>query len=241
MNELGLVPGPAVQEVGDGGGRRARQVPPARRLVGLRRARPDGAGVLAPVSADRRAGQLRLGGRRSRRGLPLHRGAAHPDRGGDAGGHRQEHGRLPAQLRRPAPGADRPPLQDPQPAGQRLQRHRRRHGHQHPAAQPARGGQGGRAAGGQPGGHHRRPAQGDQGARLPDRRVHLRPRGHQGGLRDRPRPRGHARPGPDRGEGVGPAAPRSSSPRSPTRSTRRTWSRPSPSWRWRRRSRGSAG
>ena len=36
------------------------------------------------------------------------------------------------------------PVQDPEPARQRLQRHRRRHGHQHPAAQPARGGQGGR-------------------------------------------------------------------------------------------------
>ena len=32
MNELGLVPGPPVQEVGDGRRRRARQVPPARRL-----------------------------------------------------------------------------------------------------------------------------------------------------------------------------------------------------------------
>ena len=140
MNELGLVPGRAVQEVRDRGRRRARQVPPARRRLGLRRAGAHGAGVLPALSAGRRAGELRLGRRRPRGGLPLHRGAAHPRRDGDAGGHRQEHRRLPAQLRRPAAGADRPPGQDPQPAGQRLQRHRRRHGHQHPAAQPARGG-----------------------------------------------------------------------------------------------------
>ena len=35
--------------------------------------------------------------------------------------------------------ADGPADAVPEPAGQRLDRHRRRHGHQHPAAQPARG------------------------------------------------------------------------------------------------------
>ena len=43
------------------------------------------------------------------------------------------------QLRREAPGAPRPARQVPQPAGQRLGRDRRRHGHEHPAAQPRRG------------------------------------------------------------------------------------------------------
>ena len=38
------------------------------------------------------------------------------------------------------PGARRPAGAHPQPAGQRLLRHRRRHGDQHPAAQPRRGG-----------------------------------------------------------------------------------------------------
>ena len=47
-----------------------------------------------------------------------------------------------------------------------------------------------------------RPPEAHQGARLPDRGVHLRPRGHQGRLRDRPRAGPHARPGADRGEGV---------------------------------------
>ena len=43
------------------------------------------------------------------------------------------------QLRRPQPGADGPAGPLPEPADQRLGRHRGRHGHQHPAAQPARG------------------------------------------------------------------------------------------------------
>ena len=67
---------PAVQEVGDGGGRRARQVPPARRPLGVRRAGPHGPGLLAALPAGGRPGQLRLGRRRPGGGLPLHRGAA---------------------------------------------------------------------------------------------------------------------------------------------------------------------
>ena len=106
MNELGLVPGPSVQEVRDGRRRRARQVPPARRLRGVRRARAHGAGLLAALSARRRPGELRLDRRRSGGGVSLHRSAAHADRDGDARGHRQEHRRLRAQLRRPAHGAD---------------------------------------------------------------------------------------------------------------------------------------
>ena len=58
---------------------------------------------------------------------------------GDGPRHRAGDRRLPAQLRRPVPGADRAAGALPQPAGQRLGRHRGRHGHQHPAAQPARG------------------------------------------------------------------------------------------------------
>ena len=43
------------------------------------------------------------------------------------------------QLRREPQGAPRPALPLPEPAGQRLQRHRRGHGHQYPAPQPAGG------------------------------------------------------------------------------------------------------
>ena len=59
-------------------------------------------------------GQGNFGSRRwrSRRGVPLHRSAAHAHRDGDAGRHRQEHRRLRAQLRRPAAGAESPPVGD---------------------------------------------------------------------------------------------------------------------------------
>ena len=122
MNELGLVPGRPYKKSATVVGDVLGKYHPHGDSLGVRRAGPHGAGLLAAVPAHRRAGQLRLGGRRSRRGLPLHRGAAHPRRGGDAGGHRQEHGRLPAQLRRSPAGAHRPPVQDPQPAGERLER-----------------------------------------------------------------------------------------------------------------------
>ena len=60
-------------------------------------------------------------------------------RHGDAGGHRQGHRRLVAQLRRHPQRADRAAGPLPEPDLQRLGRHRRRHGDQHPAAQPDRG------------------------------------------------------------------------------------------------------
>jgi DNA gyrase subunit A len=47
----------------------------------------------------------------------------------------KKHSRLSAQLRRSAPGADGPPIQDPQPTRQRLERHRCRDGNQHPPSQ----------------------------------------------------------------------------------------------------------
>ena len=53
---------------------------------------------------------------------------------------RQGDRRLRPELRRHAQGARRPAGAHSQPAGQRLLRHRRRHGDQHPAAQPGRGG-----------------------------------------------------------------------------------------------------
>ena len=84
-------------------------------------------------------GQLRLPRRRPGGRPAVHRvqdgAAVH----GDGPGHRQGHRRLPGQLRRPHAGAHGPAVALPEPAGQRLGRHRRRHGDQHPAAQPARG------------------------------------------------------------------------------------------------------
>ncbi len=62
----------------------------------------------------------------------------------------------------------------PQPARQRQPGHRRRHGDQHPAAQPRRGHRRDGPPDQQPGGHPRRPDAVRQGARLPDRRRHPR-------------------------------------------------------------------
>ena len=76
-------------------------------IVGLRRARAHGAGLLAALSAGGRAGKLRLDRRRLRGGLPLHRGAADRARHGAAGGHREGNRRLQPELRRT--GAKSPP------------------------------------------------------------------------------------------------------------------------------------
>ena len=81
----------------------------------------------------------------------------------------------------------------PEPAGERLVGDRGRHGHEHPAAQPARDDRRGR-------GLHRRhadrrqgPDEAPEGPRLPDRRHHRRARRDPRRVRDRPRPRGRAR------------------------------------------------
>ena len=70
---------------------------------------------------------------------PQHRMPADPARHGDAAGHRRRHRRLPAELRRQDAGARRPAVARAEPADQRQRRDRGRHGHQHPAAQPAGG------------------------------------------------------------------------------------------------------
>ena len=64
---------PAAPQVGAHRRRRDGQVPSARRHRDLRRAGPHGAGLLHAPAADRRAGQLRLDGRRSAGGHALHR------------------------------------------------------------------------------------------------------------------------------------------------------------------------
>ncbi len=72
MHEGGLRPDRNHREVRHRGRRRARQVPPARRPVRVRRPGPHGPGLLAAPPADRPARQLRLAVR-SAGGLPLHR------------------------------------------------------------------------------------------------------------------------------------------------------------------------
>ena len=108
----------------------------------------------------------------------------------------QGDGRLGAELRRLR--ATEPvvlPARLPEPAGQRLGRYRRRHGDQHPAAQPRRGDRRAdppdRPAGGDAG----RPDPGHSRPRLSDRRLHPRYRG------DPPRVRHRTRWHPDAGAG----------------------------------------
>ena len=116
-----------------------RQLPPARRRAGLRHPGPPGPGLQHAQDPGRRPGQLRLGRRRRAGRLPLHRSPPRGPRRGDDGRPRQGHRRLRPQLRRDHHRADGPPHRLPEPARQRLDRHRRRHGHQHPAAQHAGG------------------------------------------------------------------------------------------------------
>ena len=92
------------------------------------------------------------------------------------------------------------PSRFPQPAGQRLQRHRRGHDHQHPAPQPAGGHQRHHLCAGQPGGHPGRPDGAHQGPRLPHPGDYHGPVRHPGGLRHRQGP--HPGAGPHRDGGV---------------------------------------
>ena len=94
-------------------------------------------------------------------------------------------------------GSEREPLGPagalPEPARQRLQRHRRRHGDEHPAAQPQGDDRRDDRLHREPG--HRRPGPdaAHEGPGLPDRRRDPRALRHPRRLRDRPRPRAGAR------------------------------------------------
>ena len=139
MNELGLAPGRPYKKSATVVGDVLGKYHPHGDSVGVRRDGAHGAGFLAALSAGGRPGQLRLGRRRSRRGLPVHRGAPDAHRGRDA---RRTSRRTPSTSSRTSTTGCRSRRccrRDPEPARQRLQRHRGGHGHQHSAAQPARG------------------------------------------------------------------------------------------------------
>ena len=134
--------------------------------------------------------------------------------------HRQGHRRLPAELRRQGHGADGPAGALPEHAGERRGRHRRRHGDEHPAAQPRRGDRRDAGADREPrplgrGADGVRP-----GAGLSHRRADPRAVGGAQGVPRGPRLGDPALEDADRG-GQGRTGRRSSSRRSPTRSTRR--------------------
>ena len=90
----------------------------------------------------------------------------------------------------------------PEPAGQRLLRHRRRHGDEHPAAQPPRDDRGDGRLHREPGHRHHGPDAAHEGPGLPDRRRDPRPVRHPRRIRDRPWP------GPRAGDGALRADPR---------------------------------
>ena len=127
-----------IRQIGARGRRRDGQISPARRPGDLRRAGAHGAGFLHAPATDRRAGQFRLGRRRSGGGHALHRMPAGQAGDGAARRHRQGHRRLPGQLRRQRTRAGGAAGALSQSAGQRRRRHRRRHGDQYSAAQSRR-------------------------------------------------------------------------------------------------------
>ena len=115
------------------------ELPPARRRLDLRHARPPGAGLQHALSAGGRPGELRIGRRRPAGGDALHRSEAAGALRRPDGRPRPGDGRFRSQLRRDDPGTHRPARTVSEPAGERVRRNRRRHGDEHPAAQPARG------------------------------------------------------------------------------------------------------
>ena len=101
---------------------------------------------------------------------------------GAARRHRQGDGRFRRQLRRQGARAGRPADARAEPADQRLGRHRGRHGHEHPAAQPRRGGHRLHRADRRSEHHDRRPDAVHPGPGLPDRRHHQRRAGDRARL-----------------------------------------------------------
>ena len=139
MRDDGAGVEPRVSQVREDRRRGDGQLSPARRRLDLRHAGAPGAGLQHALSPGRRPGELRLDRRRSAGGDALHGSAAGAARRSDDDGSRQGDRRLRPQLRRDHRRADGPPDHVPEPAGERIVGHRRRHGHQHPAAQHARG------------------------------------------------------------------------------------------------------
>ena len=171
------------------------QVPPARRQRHLRNHRAHGAGLHDALSLGGRPRQLRLHRPRPPGGAALHRGADGADRRRNARGSGQRNRRHRPQLRRNAAHPRSPADAGAESARQRLVRHRRGHGHEHPAAQPRgsgrrlpRAARRSRHFRGRPDGAHPRP-------RLPHRRHHQRPRWHREGVPHRARAHFRARQG----------------------------------------------
>ena len=122
-----------------------------------------------------------------------------------------------------------PAGQLPQPARQRLLRHRRRHGDQHPAAQRRRAVHRAPASHQASERHHREAGRVRAGPGLPHRRRHRRAARRRSWRPTRPAAAASACAPGGRRRTPDAAPTRSSSPRSPTRCRRPSWSSASPS------------
>ena len=191
LRDVGAGPlgGGEVRQVGAHGRRCARQVPSPRRQRLLRGDGADGPAVLVPLSAHRGTGQL---GRARRpevlRGHALHGVPAVAVRRAAALRSRPGHGRLRAELRRHHRRAGTPAGAVTAGPAERQHRHRGRHGHRCPPAQPARGRERVHPAARRAAGRYARPHGPRAGPRLPDRGDHRHvPGGTPRNVRDRPR------------------------------------------------------
>ncbi len=168
----------------------------------------DGQGNYGSMDGDPRGGDA------------LHRGAAVARRRRAARRHRQGNRRVPAELRRQPRRAGGSAGALSQSSGQRRQRHRRRHGDQHPDPQSGRGDRRDDRAHRQPRAHRRRADGACARPGFSHRRHHPRPQP----AFMRPTASGAARSScaarPRSSPWAATARP-SSSPRCPTRSTRR--------------------
>ena len=171
MDDAGLPARPPVRQVRPRHRRRDGQVPPARRPV---RSTTRSCAWPSPSRCATRSSTSTATSARPTSARPP---SATPSAGCTPlamqllGGHRRGHRRLQpttTTASREEPVGAAGPL--PEPAGQRQPGHRRRHGHQHPAAQPRRGHRRHPPPDRQPRRHARRPDAVREGPRLPDRR-----------------------------------------------------------------------
>ena len=220
-HDLNLTRRPQGRQVRQDRRRRDGQLPPARRRCDLRGPRPPvpGLGDAGAARARRRATSApSMATRPPPTATPRPSSRAPPSQlltELDAGD-----GRPPAQLRRHAPRAGRPAGPVPEPARQRHVGHRRRHGDEHPAAQPRRGAPRLRPPDREPGRHGRQPARPREGAGLPARRQDRhRPRARCARSTRRAPAASRCRPSGRRRSSTR-ASSRSSSRRSPTAWTR---------------------
>ncbi len=165
----------------------------------------DGQGNFGSVDGDTRGGDA------------LHRSADGAHHARAARRHRQGDGRLRPELRRERARAVGAADANAELARERVVRHRGRHGHEHPAAQPRRDHRRVPGAAQRSEGHDRGPDQARAGARFPDRGPNPRHPGRRERLHERPRPDLHPRAHPHRAARDRKAAKRSSSPSCRTR------------------------